>query len=402
MDSFLLLGVHSGSHAPLRENHRMSFGTLAVIVLVGLLGPLLAMPPKWRVPVVVGELAAGVLLGPTLAGFLKPDNATFSFLADIGFALVMFVAGSHVPVRDPRLLQGLRKGAARAIVIGAIAILPAFGLSKAFHTGHTAMYAVLIASSSAALVLPIVDSLGLEGPTVLELLPQVAIADTLCIVAVPLAVDPAHAGRAALGALAVIASAGVLFLLFRKIENSGTRQRVHKVSEDRKFALELRFSLASLFGLAALAVQTHVSIMLAGFSLGLAVAGVGEPRRLARQLFAITDGFFSPLFFVWLGAEQNLRQLGHRPSFILLGVALGAAASVVHALMRLSGQPIPLGLLAASQLGVPVAAATLGTEVHVLQPGEAAALMLGALVTIGAAALAGRAASHATETSPPS
>ncbi|HTJ66445.1 MAG TPA: cation:proton antiporter [Actinospica sp.] len=375
----------------------MTFGTLAVVVLVGLLGPLLALPQHWRVPMVVGELAAGVLLGPTLAGFLHPSDPTFSFLADIGFALVMFVAGSHVPIRDPRLAKGLRTGAARAVAVAAISVLPAFALARLFHTGHTAMYAVLIASSSAALVLPMIDSLNLTGPEVLDLLPQVAIADTLCIVAVPLAVDPAHAGRAALGALAVIASATVLFLLFRWIENSGVRHRVHEVSEDRKFALELRFSLAALFGLAALAVATHVSIMLAGFSLGLAVAAVGEPRRLARQLFAITDGFFSPLFFVWLGAELNLRQLGHRPSFILLGVLLGAAAATAHALMRLTGQPIPFGVLAASQLGVPVAAATLGTQVHVLQPGEAAALMLGALVTIAAAALAGRAASHASE-----
>jgi hypothetical protein len=39
-----------------------------------------------------------------------------------------------------------------------------------------------------------------------------------------------------------------------------------------------------LFTLAAVAVNTHVSIMLAGFSYGLAVSGIGEPRRLARQL----------------------------------------------------------------------------------------------------------------------
>lgn len=375
----------------------MSFGTLAVVVLVGLFGPLLALPRHWRVPMVVGELVAGVLLGPTLADYLHPGEPTFSFLADIGFALVMFVAGSHVPIRDPRLVQGLRKGAARAVVIGMLAVPPAFGLSRLFHTGHTAMYAVLIASSSAALVLPIVDSLGLSGPKLLELLPQVAIADTLSIVAVPLAVDPAHAGRAALGALAVIACAAVLFLGLRKVESSGARLRVHRLSEQRKFALELRISLAALFGLAALAVQTHVSIMLAGFSLGLAVAAVGAPRRLARQLFGITEGFFGPLFFVWLGAELNLRQLGDRPGLILLGVLLGVAAVVVHVVMRLSGQPISFGVLAASQLGVPVAAATLGTQVHVLQPGEAAALMLGALVTIGAAALAGRAATHASE-----
>lgn len=383
----------------------MSFATLAVIVLAGLLGPLLALPKRWHVPVVVGELAAGVVLGPTLADFLNPADPTFSFFADIGFALVMFVAGSHVPIRDARLLAGLRTGAVRAVAIGVIAVLPAFALSHLFHTGHTAMYAVLIASSSAALVLPMAESLSLGGPALLDLLPQVAIADTVSIVAVPLAVDPAHAGRAAVGALAVIGCAVVVFFLLRRIEHSGLRHRMHKLSEERKFALELRFSLAILFGLAALATQTHVSIMLAGFSLGLAVAAVGEPRRLARQMFGVTEGFFGPLFFLWLGSELDLRQLGHRPSFILLGVALGASAIVVHALMRVSGQPIPLGVLAASQLGVPVAAATLGTEVHVLEPGEAAALMLGALVTVAIAALSGGAAAKAapepaTEPSP--
>ena len=383
----------------------MSFATLAVIVLAGLLGPLLALPKRWHVPVVVGELAAGVVLGPTLADFLNPADPTFSFFADIGFALVMFVAGSHVPIRDARLRAGLRTGAVRAVAIGVIAVLPAFALSHLFHTGHTAMYAVLIASSSAALVLPMAESLSLGGPALLDLLPQVAIADTVSIVAVPLAVDPAHAGRAAVGALAVIGCAVVVFFLLRRIEHSGLRHRMHKLSEERKFALELRFSLAILFGLAALATQTHVSIMLAGFSLGLAVAAVGEPRRLARQMFGVTEGFFGPLFFLWLGSELDLRQLGHRPSFILLGVALGASAIVVHALMRVSGQPIPLGVLAASQLGVPVAAATLGTEVHVLEPGEAAALMLGALVTVTIAALSGGAAAKAapepaTEPSP--
>lgn len=370
----------------------MSFGTLAVVVLAGLLGPLLALPPRWRVPAVVGELAAGVLLGPTLAGFLDPADKTFSFLADIGFALVMFVAGSHVPIRDPRLVGGLRTGAVRAVVIGALAVPSGYALAGMFHTGHTALYAVLIASSSAALILPIVDSMGLGGPALLDFLPQVAIADTACIVALPLVVDPAHAGRAALGAIAVIGSAAVLFLLLRHIERSGLRHRVHRISERHKFALELRFSLAALFGLAALAVATHVSIMLAGFSLGLAVAAVGEPRRLARQLFAVTEGFFGPLFFIWLGSELNLRQLGQRPGIIALGLLLGLAAILVHALMRVSGQPIALGVLAASQLGVPVAAATLGSQVHVLQPGEAAAMMLGALVTIGAAAFAGGAA----------
>ncbi|HEY3872618.1 MAG TPA: cation:proton antiporter [Actinocrinis sp.] len=366
----------------------MSFGMLAVISLAALVGPLLALPRRGHVPVVVGELAAGVVLGPTVVGYLHADDPVFGFLADIGFALVMFVAGSHVPVRDPRLAEGLRAGSGRAAAVAVAALVPAFLLSRAFGTGHTALYTVLIASSSAALILPIVDGARLGGPAVLSLLPQVAIADTACIVAVPLVVEPAHAVRAALGALAVIGCAAVFYLALRRVESSGLRRRVHRLSEQREFALELRFSLAVLFALAALATETHVSIMLAGFCVGLAVAGVGEPRRLARQLFGITEGFFGPLFFLWLGASLDLRQLGRHPSFILLGLALGAAAVAVHAAMRATGQPLPLGVLASSQLGVPVAAATLGTQTHTLAPGEAAALMLGALVTIAAAAAA--------------
>jgi len=230
---------------------------------------------------------------------------------------------------------------------------------------------------------------------VLQLLPQVAIADTACIVALPLAIDPKHAGRAALGALAVLAAAALLFVILRHLERAGIRQRAHDVSHDREFALELRISLAILFALAALATRTHVSIMLAGFSFGLAVAGVGEPRRLARQLFAVTEGFLGPVFFVWLGASLDLRELGRHPSFILLGVMLGVGAVVIHAAMRLTGQPVPIGALAAAQLGVPVAAVTVGSQLHLLEPGEPAALILGALVTIAVASVSGGLAVHA-------
>jgi Kef-type K+ transport system membrane component KefB len=362
---------------------------LAVISLAALLGPLLALPRGWHLPVVLGELMAGTVLGPTVIGYLNAGDATFTFLADIGFALIMFVAGAHVPVRDTNLRAGLRIGMLRAGAVGALAVAPAFALARAFGTGHTALYTVLIASSSAALILPMVDSLGLSGRPVLEMLPQVAVADTACIVALPLVIDPGHAVRAGLGALAVIGCAAVLFGVLRRLERGGYHRRLHRLSEKRRFALELRISLTLLFALAALAVRTHVSIMLAGFSFGLVVAAIGEPRRLAKQLFALTEGFLGPLFFLWLGASLNLRELGHHPPFVLLGLLLGAGALVVHAAMRATGQPLRTGALACAQLGVPVAAATLGTQLNLLRPGEAAALMLGAMVTIAASTTAG-------------
>jgi Kef-type K+ transport system membrane component KefB len=367
----------------------VSFAVLAVISTVALLGPALALPERWHLPVVLGELLAGIVLGPTALHVLSATDPGFSFLAEVGFALVMFVAGTHVPLRDPSLRSTVWLGLLRAVGVGVAAAVAGVVVSRVFGTGHAALYAVLMASSSAALILPIVASLRLEGPAVVQLLPQIAIADAACIVALPLAIDPAHAGRAAVGAIAVLAASAVAFLVLWRLERNGWRKRTHDVSEKRKFALELRVNLAILFALAALAVGLHVSVMLAGFSFGLVVAAIGQPRRLARQLFAVTEGFFGPLFFVWLGTSLDLRELGPHRSFIGLGLVLGLGAVAVHLSMRAAGQPLPAAGLASAQLGVPVAAATIGTQLHVLQPGEPAALILGALVTIGVAVLCG-------------
>lgn len=367
----------------------MSFFQLSLIAAVGLLGPLLAFPRKWHLPMVLGQLLAGIAIGRTGLGLVDAADPTFTFVADVGFALIMFVAGTHVPVRDRAIRSALGSGALRA----AIAALPAAAVGTliafVFGTGHAPLYIVLLASSSAALVLPIVDSLQLGGPKVLTTTAQVAVADIACIVALPLAVDPPNAARAAAGAAGVGACALLLFFVLRRLELSGARRRVHILSENRKFALELRIQLALLFALSGLAVAGHVSIMLAGFSFGLVVAAVGEPRRLAHQLFAVSDGFLGPVFFVWLGASLDLGALAENPSMVLLGICLGLGTLLVHASLRLAGQPLPLAVLAASQLGIPVAAAAIGSQRNLLQPGEAAALILGAIITIGAAAVAG-------------
>jgi Kef-type K+ transport system membrane component KefB len=369
----------------------MDFATLAFVGAAALLGPLLALRSGWNIPIILGEIIAGIALGVTGLRWLDPTEPTFAFLADLGFALVMFVAGSHVPVRDPALRQGIGRGLARAVAIGVIAALLGWGLAELFGTGHALLYAVLMASSSAALILPMVDSLRLGGPAVLQLLPQVAIADAASIVALPLVIDPANALRAALGAAAVVVCSAVLFALLSTFERFDIRLRLHRLSERRKFALELRVSLTLLFALAAVAVGAGVSVMLAGFAFGLVVAAIGEPRRLARQLFAITEGFLGPLFFVWLGASLQLRELAAHPWLILLGVLLGLGALLAHIAMRLTGQPAAVGALACAQLGVPVAAATLATQLDLLAPGEASALILAAVITIAVATLGGSA-----------
>ena len=73
---------------------------------------------------------------------------------------------------------------------------------------------------------------------------------------------------------------------------------------------------------------------------------------------------------------------------ILLGVALGASAVLAHLAGRVAGLPWVQAVASAGQLGVPVAAVTLGIQTGVLEPGEDAGILLGALITVAVAAVA--------------
>ncbi|HEY5051446.1 MAG TPA: cation:proton antiporter, partial [Acidothermaceae bacterium] len=371
---------------------------LAGIIAISLIGPLLAVPRHYGVPIVVGELAVGVVLGTTGLRVVHPNDPILSFLAQAGFGLVMLVAGSHVPIGDRALRKALRRGLILAVGTGIVAVPVAAALSSMAHTHHTALYAVLLASSSAAVIMPIVQAEGLAGNRVLTLMAHAAIADTACIIALPLAADPSKAGRAAVGAVIVLAVAGLAYLVLRELADRNLITELQNVSVRHSFGIEMRVSLAALFALAGLAVNVHVSVMLAGFAFGLVLSAIGTPRRLASQLFAVTEGFLGPIFFIWLGASIDLRALAGHPRLVVLALGLAVATTAIHALARLLGQPLPLAVLACAQLGVPVAAVALGAHSDLLQPGEGGAILGAAILTLATAAVAGAYARRATGT----
>lgn len=220
------------------------------------------------------------------------------------------------------------------------------------------------------------------------MLVQLAVADAACIILLPLAMQPAKVGHAAFGAAVVLAGAGLCYLALSRAGRSGRQRRLHKVSEQHQFAAGFRITLVLLFGLAAVAVYLQVTIMLAGFALGGGGLGRGRATPGCPPAFALSEGFFAPLFFVWPRVSLDLRQLATSPQSLLLGLALGVGAVAVHAAPILTRQPWPIALVTAAQLGVPIGAVTLGKTLDVFQPGEATALLIGSLVTIGVVAMA--------------
>jgi Kef-type K+ transport system membrane component KefB len=366
----------------------MTFGILTLIVACGLAGPLLSGASRLAVPVVVGEIAAGVVIGRTGFSEINTSDPTIVFLSDAGFAMLMFVVGTHLPLRDPGLRRALRSAAIATALSFAIAAPAGWALADVTQIKHPAVFVLLLAASSSAVVMPILQERGLIGGEMLPATAWIALVDIATIVALPLALEPTRALRIAVGGLAVTAAAVGVFAV---VHASGRHRVVRALRDDsgkRGWALDLRLSLLVLFGLSALATWFGTSILIAGFAAGMIVALAGEPRRLTQQLVGLAEGFFVPFFFVSLGARLNFRSLASSRSDIALALVLVAAIVVCHlAIAVVMRMPWPAGFLASAQLGLPAGVVALGLTEGLVTPGQGAAVVAAAVVTLGVSSI---------------
>ena len=365
------------------------FGTLLVLVLAGLAGPVLAAFGKGLVlPVVVGELLAGVLVGPAVLGAVDPAQPTVHWLGEIGFAMVMLSAGMHLPLRDERLPAALRDGTRLALLVCVFAIPAGLLASLIAGTGQTAVFATVLASGSAAVLLPAAEEAGLEGPSVMIAIAQVSVADVITIVSVPIVLQPSRIGHAVLGAVLVAAAAVAIVMAARPFQHRDWVHGLRRESKRRHWALDLRLSLLVLFALAWLAQGSGTSVLIAGFGAGLLVASIGGPKRLSTQVRGVAEGFFVPIYFVVLGARLDFGGLFHEPRLLALLAALVGLNVAIHLLASMLLRRAPATALAATaQLGVPAAVASIGLAEHVLSPGTATAIVTSGLLSLAVCAL---------------
>lgn len=369
------------------------FQSLLVVLLAGLIGPLVAAGPRPIIPAVVGELAAGVILGRTGLGVIDPTTPTNGFLYALGFAMLMLVAGSHV--RLDGQIASVRSAAIAFLVVLAAAI--PVGLVVAVLLAPSApavLFPVLLAGSSAAVAFPILEERGLLGPSVGLLLVWIPLADAVTVLLMPLALIGADKIPGALGGDAAIVAITVGALVIgERIKLVPAALTLRDRSRSRGWALQLRLTLLILVALTLVATQTGGSTLLAGFGAGLVLSRLRTPERLELQLSGIAEGFFVPAFFVLLGAELDFRALAGDPRSIMLAVAMGAAAIAIHLGAALLAAPTPraaFGLAASAQLGLPAAAASLGLSTGHLSAALAAALVAAGCITVLPASLGTR------------
>src|SRR5215472_3406026 len=162
------------------------FTSVLLLVLAGLLGPLLAAGRRPLVPVLVGELIAGAILGRTGLHWIEPSAQPYPIFSALGFAMLMLAAGTEVDIRSSLLRHSLPRGGLALIAALAAGVPLGVAISALLGVGHPQLLVVLLAGSSAAVALPTIQERGLTGPTIALLLTGSTLADSVTALLMPL------------------------------------------------------------------------------------------------------------------------------------------------------------------------------------------------------------------------
>jgi Kef-type K+ transport system membrane component KefB/Trk K+ transport system NAD-binding subunit len=382
-------------------------GLAPVLLVVGLafLVPMvLTRFPQLRIPVVVGEILAGMVIGRSGLD-LVPENATLEVLAALGFAFLMFLSGLEI---DFSMLSALNRSGQRgrihpivtgliilALTIG-IALSVAVVLSRLGLVGSPWLLALILSTTSLGIVLPVLRehslSSTLYGQTIL-LAALIADFVTMVLITVVVAI---LSGGITLEVLLV----GVLVLIFllaaRFAQRISRWQPLRHTLDDLAHTavqIKVRGALAVMFAFVVLSEVLGAEVILGAFLAGALLALISSSDdsgdiEARHKLDAIGFGFIIPIFFIMVGVRFDLPALLSSASALILFPVLLLAAYAVKMLPAMilrqsfSGrQSLAAGVLLSSRLSLIVAASAIGLRLGLISEALNADIVLIAIVT---------------------
>jgi Kef-type K+ transport system membrane component KefB len=373
----------------------VSFDNLFIVSLVAAGAPLLlGFAPRVRLPAVVLELVAGIVLGPAVLGWVEVDLPV-QVLGVIGLAFLLFLSGLEIDVRQLRgaLLRGAVIG---YLVTLALGVPIGIGLDAAGWVSSPAIVAIALSATSLGLVVPVLKDAGkADGPVGQSAILGATVADFSAIVLLSLffsASDGGAADRLALLGLFVLLIAVTAVAVLR----AGRTRRLGDVLvrlQDTTAEIRVRFAVVLLVAFTALAERAGLESILGAFLAGMVVGLVDRDSSshpaFRTKLEAIGFGFLIPVFFISSGARLDLQGLLDEPGALLRVPVLLAALLVmrgVPALMQVRGlgrrSAVAVALLQATSLPFIVAAVQIGIELDRISPVTGAAMVTAGLLSV--------------------
>ncbi len=386
--------------------HQTSFAPLLIVVLLAFITPLLiSRLPGIRLPVVVGEIIAGMIFGRSGFGLIQP-NEWLDVLATLGFVYLMFLSGLEIDISAlgaaPPNTSGSRwkrllaipavAGTAMFALTLATAALTGYGLVLFDLARNPWIMGLILSTTSLGIVVPVLKERGIINSAYGQaILVASLIADFVTMLAISVYVVILTRGFS-LDVLLVLVLLGAGLAVYRAalVLRKSAAGRVMSSLAQATSQVPARGALMLAFVFIALAETLGIEAILGAFMAGAIVALlVGEDGEdLIHKLDAFGYAFFVPIFFISVGANFDLPALLANGSSLVLVPLLLVFAYAVKLLPSLVFAPsygtraaLALGMLTSSRLSLIIAASAIGLEIGAITSGTNAAIVLVAIVT---------------------
>jgi Kef-type K+ transport system membrane component KefB len=339
---------------------------------------------RLKLPIVLGELLAGIIIGPfALGGFfiykemsLMEITEEIKILGEIGALVILFMAGLEMTPKE-----FLRGGKASFIVATAGVVVPFFAGLVVFQMfGFDALQSMLIATAltatSIAISIQVLSEFGKIKTPEARLIIGAAVIDDILAIAV-LSVVSSMAGNAesienidimniTITILQVLGFFAIILVVAVLVIPKLITPRLWKA----KGSVE-GIATASFFGIAALAGLVGLSPIVGAFAVGMALSATKIFENIRSYIEKI-GLIFAPLFFAIIGAQVDLRAVNLEIlalSGVIIALAIGTKLfgcglpAMLFLKSKRGGYRVGIGMISRGEVGLIVAGVGISTGV---------------------------------------
>lgn len=338
-----------------------------------------ALSQRASMPIVIGQLLVGILLGPAVLGWVRPDSLLHAG-AEIGVIILMFIAGLE---SNLQLLKKYFRPAISVATLGVILPMLVFYLyGEVMHQGfeRSLFWGVVFSATSVSISVEVLREFNRlnskEGATVLG----AAVVDDILAVLI-LSVFISMFGNVAgehdsslplwQSLLLQVAYFVMVYLIVRWLAPYFMRL-FERLPVPQATSI---MSLVLCMGMAYLADLTGLSAVIGAFFAGIAIAQTPAHKEVTSTISPIGYAFFVPIFFVSVGLDMHLN---HLLTNLLLIIGLTIAALLTKLIggglgARLLGfnlkssYVVGAGMISRGEMALIIA--QIGYEAHLLAPG---------------------------------
>jgi Kef-type K+ transport system membrane component KefB len=372
-----------------------AFDNLLIVVAVAFGAPLLlGFFPGVKLPSVVLEIIAGILIGPSVLGIVHVDES-IEVIAVIGLALLLFLAGLEIEF-DKLRGQVLRLTLMGFAISFAIAVVAALILKGAGLIETPLLVAIILCATSLGVLIPVLKDAGEISSTFGQL---IVAAGTIADFGAVILLSIFFSGEGGVGSTllligSLVALAVVVFIAVKGAEHSRLIRQDLLRLQDTTAQIRVRGAVVLLVGFAAIADSLGLETILGAFMAGAILSLLDRDEQMThpefrRKLEAVGFGIFIPVFFVSSGVKYDLDALLASTSNVIMVpiflAALVAARGVPALIYRrlLDGRKTAIaGLMQATSLPFIVAATAIGQDLGLVSAAEGAALVGAGLLSV--------------------